>query len=125
LAEMPNARAAGLCYPALVLTDHDELGGAVRFAQAGDELGIQAIIGAELTLGEHHLVLLAEDRIGYGNLSTLITLARMRSDRGEPSVDLDTVARHANGLFALTGCPRGLVPSLVAAGDVDAACEAA
>ena len=148
LPETLMARAAQLGYPALALTDHDELGGAVRFAQAGDELGIGAIIGAEITIhggerkaesGErggypvsdirypqftNHLVLLAETREGYGNLSTLITLARMRSARGEPSVDLDTLAQHASGLFALTGCPRGWVPTLAATGDVHAACEA-
>jgi error-prone DNA polymerase len=147
LPETLIARATQLGYPALALTDHDELGGAVRFAQAGKELGVEAIIGAELTLRgqrtadsghgavrrplsdipcpqSHHLVLLAETREGYGNLSTLITIARMQSARGEPSVDLDTLARHAKGLFALTGCPRGWVPSLAARGDVHAACEA-
>src|SRR5207302_9238454 len=72
----------------------------------------------------HHIVLLAENRTGYGNLSTLITLGRMNHTRGEPSVDLDMLARHADGLFALTGCPRGGVPSLAAAGNVNAACEA-
>src|SRR4051812_42660857 len=50
LPEMLVARAAELGYPALAITDHDELGGAVRFAQAADELGIDAIIGAELTV---------------------------------------------------------------------------
>src|SRR5687767_9934764 len=158
LPETLVARAAELGYPALALTDHDELGGAVRFAQAGGELGIGAIIGAELTVAGtatafdvggstldvrssqspqasnvkrqtsdavHHIVLLSETREGYGNLSTLITLGRMRSARGEPSVDLDTLARHAGGLFALTGCPRGWVPSLVAAGDENAARDAA
>jgi error-prone DNA polymerase len=130
LPETLVARAVELGYPALALTDHDELGGAVRFAQAGSELGVHAIIGAELTLqpnGDNgtHIVLLAETREGYGNLATLITRARMQRARGEPSVDLDTVARHAKGLFALTGCPRGWVPSLAAAGDVDGACEAA
>jgi len=141
LPEMLVARAAQLGYPALALTDHDELGGAVRFAQAGTELGIGAIIGAEVTIAApnseslprpfpfpipqlHHLVLLAETREGYGNLSTLITLARMHHARGEPCVDLDTLARHATGLFALTGCPRGWVPSLAATGNVHAACEA-
>ena len=120
LPETLVARATQLGYPALALTDHDELGGAVRFAQAGSELGVQAIIGAEITIegGQrtadsgrgarspmsdirspafHHLVLLAETREGYGNLSTLITLARMHSARGEPRVDLDTLARHARG----------------------------
>ena len=149
LPEVLVARAAELGFPALALTDHDELGGAVRFAQAASEAGIGAIIGAELTVEEggkrkeegeparafppssflsppssHHLVLLAETREGYGNLSTLITLARMQNARGEPSVDLDTLARHAKGLFALTGCPRGWVPSLAAAGEIDAACDA-
>src|SRR5262249_52034577 len=60
-----------------------------------------------------HLVLLAETREGYGNLATLVTRARMDNGRGEPSVTLDVLAQHAAGLFALTGCPRGWVPSLV------------
>jgi error-prone DNA polymerase len=146
-------RAARLGYPALALTDHDELGGIVAFSQAADELGIEAIVGAEisgigvprsgigeerslLAAGDHphagsgapdclHLTLLAESRTGYGNLSTLITRARMDHPRGQPRVSLDLLARHAEGLFALTGCPRGWVPSLVADGNDDAACEAA
>jgi error-prone DNA polymerase len=126
LPESLIARAAELGYSALALTDHDELGGVVRFSEAGQEHGVKAIIGAELTYSteKHHIVLLAENREGYGNLSTLITLGRMHSSRGEPSVDLETIARHAKGLFALTGCPRGLVPALAASGDVDAACDA-
>jgi len=117
-------RAHDLGHPALALTDHDELGGVVRFAQAAGEMAIGAIIGSELTVGEHHIVLLAETREGYGNLSTLITRGRMDSDRGTPSVSLDLLAQHGRGLFALTGCPRGWVPSLIAAGNVDAAVEA-
>jgi error-prone DNA polymerase len=125
LPETLVERAAQLGYPALALTDHDDLGGAVRFAQAAEEHRIGGIIGGEITVGAHHIVLLAENREGYGNLSTLITLGRMRQSRGEPSVDLDTLARHAAGLFALTGCPRGWVPSLAASGDAHGACEAA
>jgi error-prone DNA polymerase len=71
------------------------------------------------------LVLLAESRQGYAHLSTLITRARMDSPRGHPCVSLDTLARHADGLFALTGCPRGWVPALCAAGDHDGARTAA
>src|SRR5688500_5666157 len=92
LPETLMERARELGYPALALTDHGELVGAVRFAQAGEEFGVSAIIGAELTVGprdtafeaggtpltNQHLVLLAETREGYGNLSTLITLGRMR-----------------------------------------------
>jgi error-prone DNA polymerase len=128
------ARAHELGYPALALTDHDELGAAVRFAQAADEAGINAIIGAELTVDiedpalvatHTHLVLLAESREGYGNLSTLITRARMDRPRGDPSVPLDLLARHARGLFALTGCVRGWVPALLARGRGTAARAAA
>ncbi len=119
-ASIPEAlvdRAAALGMPALALTDHDELGGFVRFAQAARTAGIDAIIGSEITVAGSHLVLLAESRQGYGNLSTLITLGRMGAQRGEPSVALDQVAAHAAGLLALTGCPRGWVPSRLAAGD--------
>jgi error-prone DNA polymerase len=106
------SQAAALGYHALALTDHDELGGFVRFAQAAYATqGFKAIIGAEVTVGAHHLVLLAETREGYGNLSTLITRGRMDSPRGHPRVPLDLVAAHAAGLTALTGCPRGWVPS--------------
>ncbi|MBA2683285.1 MAG: PHP domain-containing protein [Gemmatimonadaceae bacterium] len=123
-------RAVELGYHALAITDHDELGGIVSFAQAGEGDALECIIGAEITVrGDggvpHHLVLLAEDREGYGNLSTMITRARMDTPRGRPSISLDTVAAHAKGLFALTGCPRGLVPRRVRAGDLAGAREAA
>ena len=135
LPETLVARATELGLAALALTDHDELGGSVRFAIAARDAGLPALIGAELTVavdgrsGETplltHLPLLAESRAGYANLSTLITLARRDSPRGSPSVSLDQVASHAAGLFALTGCPRGWVPTLARRGDMEASCEAA
>src|SRR5665213_748218 len=123
-------RAVELGYHALAITDHDELGGIVAFAQAGEGDALECIVGAEITVqGDggvpHHLVLLAEDRTGYGNLSTVITRARMDCPRGRPSLPLSTVAAHARGLFALTGCPRGLVPRRLRAGDAAGAREAA
>ncbi|MFL5617932.1 MAG: DNA polymerase III subunit alpha [Gemmatimonadaceae bacterium] len=134
LPEPLVARAKELGLAALAITDHDELGGTVRFATAAREAELPAIIGAELTVvvpqnGESlvtHLPLLAESRDGYANLSTLVTLARQDvTHRGEARVTLDQLAAHAAGLFALTGCPRGWVPMLAARGDTDAACEAA
>ena len=133
LPETLVSRAVELGLTALAITDHDELGGSVRFATAARDAGLPAIIGAELTVAVGsesggfltHLPLLAESREGYANLSTLITLGRRDSPRGSPSVSLDDVAAHAAGLFALTGCPRGWVPTLAARGESDAACEAA
>jgi error-prone DNA polymerase len=139
-------RAVQLGMPALALTDRDDLGGAVRFATAAVTAGLKGIIGVELTVefpsavrllssqppsavrrlpSDHsQIVLLAENREGYGNLSTLITRARLDHPRGVPRVTLETLARHTTGLFALTGSPRGWVPQLAARGEHDAACEA-
>ena len=123
------ARAVRLGMPALALTDRDDLGGAVRFSTAAATAGLNAIIGVELTVempsDRSHIVLLAENREGYGNLSTLITRARLDHPRGIPRVTLATLARHTNGLFALTGSPRGWVAQLAARGEHDAACEEA
>ncbi|MEO8621307.1 MAG: PHP domain-containing protein, partial [bacterium] len=135
LPEVLVARAKELGLAALAITDHDELGGSVRFAEAADEAGLPGIIGAELTVAIPgtrddeplitHLPLLAESREGYGNLSTLITIGRRDSARGSPCVSLDQLASHTAGLFALTGCPRGWVATLAERGESDAACEAA
>ncbi len=134
LPETLVARAKELGLAALALTDHDELGAQVRFAIAAMDIELPAIVGAELTVVVPHedeqlithLPLLAESREGYANLSTLITLGRADpAKRGSPSVTLEQLAQHADGLFALTGCPRGWVPTLAMRGDVDAACEAA
>jgi error-prone DNA polymerase len=59
---------------------------------------------------------------GYRNLSRLVTLARS-GDRGAPAVAWDTIERHAEGLFCLTGCPHGEVPRLLARGDEASARE--
>jgi len=138
-ASLPEAlveRAHTLGYPALALTDHDELGGVVRFAQAAATVKLGGILGVELTVevedaatidtrscaGEPatprrtHLVLLAESREGYGNLSTLVTRARMDRPRGQPAVSFELLAQHTAGVFALTGCPRGWVPQLAREG---------
>src|SRR5215210_6483274 len=87
LPEPLVARANELGLAALAITDHDELGGIVRFATAARDAALPAIIGAEITVvippttaGAEpfvtHLPLLAESRDGYANLSTLVTLAR-------------------------------------------------
>jgi len=108
------ARAAELRYTALALTDHDDVGGAVRFSKACEASGIFPIFGAEITLADRsHLTLLVENPAGWGNLCTLLSRGRMQSPRGAPGVTFDDVAAHANGLVALSGCPRGRIPRLL------------
>lgn len=136
LPETLAERAAELGYPALAITDHDEMGGVVRFGTACEAVGIGGILGVELTVRvpdefktygtrTTHLVLLAESRDGYRNIASLVTHARMHTDRGSPHVPWDLVTQHARDVFALTGCPRGWVPQLLTEGRDDAAWQAA
>ena len=118
-------RAVQLGYPALALTDHDNLCGAMEFAKEAHSLGIQPITGVEVTLkGGQHLTLLAKTRKGYSNLCQLLSAARATTDRRVPELDFRFLSGHAQGLVLLTGCPRGEAPSLVQEGRLDDAEEA-
>ena len=73
-------QARTLGYPALALTDHDGLAGAMEFAQTAKEWGVQPIIGAEVTFHDgSHLTLLAETPRGYANLSRLLSISHLNS----------------------------------------------
>ena len=109
-------RALELGYEALALTDHDGLHGAMEFAQCARAWGLRPITGAEITLASgYHLTLLCETSRGYANLCRLLTHAHLDHERGKPSVEPDVLARHTEGLIALSGCRRGEVSSLIAA----------
>lgn len=109
--------AAQLGMPALALTDHNGLYGAVRFYKLAQQAGIKPIIGSELTLEDgSHLTLLAKNREGYRNLCRLITAAHLGNERGKPRLPWKVLSEHCEGLIALSGCRRGLVPSLLASG---------
>src|SRR5262249_50775586 len=106
------AAAALHGYPALALTDHDGLWGAMEFAQACKGLGIKPLTGAELTIEDgSHLTLLVQDRTGYRNLCRLVTKAHegTRANPREPApptITLDQLEAHAEGLVCLSGCAR-------------------
>ncbi|HEX2205816.1 MAG TPA: error-prone DNA polymerase [Longimicrobium sp.] len=116
-ASTPEAlasRAAELGYPALALTDHDDLGGAVRFSKACREVGIRPVFGAEITLWDRsHLTLIVENPKGWENLCALVTEGRTAAPRGTPGVSFERLAERAEGLVALTGCPQGRIPRLL------------
>lgn len=117
-------RAHEIGLAALALTDHDDLGGAVRFAYAAKEVGVEAIIGAELTLDDDsHVTLLAESEDGYKNICRLITKSRSSCMRGSPRVTTDDLFENHSGLIALSGCPCGRVPNALARGDVEGAAK--
>ena len=129
------ATAAGkLGYSAFALTDHDGVWGSMEFVQACKEIeacggsAVKAITGAEVTVGTAHLTLLAEDGLGYRNLCRLLTAAhshtRDNSQRsaGQPSVTVEQVEEHADGLVCLSGCAgEGMLAAAWEKGDAAAA----
>src|SRR5690348_14848774 len=111
------ARAAEFGQPALGLTDHGVMNGAVELYKASHKHGIKPIVGCEIYLvddhaaaptarGErNHLTLLAADDAGYRNLVRLSSAGFLEGlQRGKPTVDLAQLEAHAGGVIALTGC---------------------
>ncbi|MBK8137686.1 MAG: PHP domain-containing protein [Chloroflexi bacterium] len=98
-------RAAVLGIPALALTDHDAVYGAVQFQKAAHDARIKPILGAELTLtGDRHLTLLVQDAAGWSNLCALITAGRHSAEKGESRLKPELLAQHSEGLIVLSGC---------------------
>ncbi len=116
-------RAKELGLEALAITDHDNLCGAMEFARSAKALGMKPLIGVELTLcGGSHVTLIAETLDGYRNICRLVTAAHMTAaERTKPELDPSLLARHAEGVICLSGCSRGELRQLVAAGEAEAA----
>lgn len=119
-------RAAELEMPALALTDHDNLYGAVKFMQAAREAGIRPIFGAELTLaGGYHLTLLVENEDGWHNLCYLISAAQRAKPKGQAELPEQELIGCTNGLIALSGCQHGKIATLLRQGKRRQAVEVA
>ncbi len=124
------ARAAELQQPALALTDHGAMFAAIEFYDACKAKGIKPIIGIEAYLAKHsmkdrdakedrnshHLLLLAENNVGYQNLLKIVSAAELEGFYYYPRVDHDFLAAHSAGLICTTGCPSGEVPRLLTDG---------
>jgi DNA polymerase III subunit alpha len=111
------ARAAEFGQPALGLTDHGVMNGAVELHKACAKHGVKPIVGCEIYLVDdhaaagpgkterNHLTLLAADDEGYRNLVKLSSAGFLEGlQRGKPTVDLAQVERYSSGVIALTGC---------------------
>jgi error-prone DNA polymerase len=108
-------RAAAHCgMPALALTDHNSTAAAVKFVSLCEGYGILPILGAEVTMeDETHLTLLAANREGYANLGRLLTEAYRFGGRLSPHTPWCALELYAQNIFCLSGCKKGLVPSLI------------
>ena len=97
-------RAHKLGLSAIALTDRDGLYGVVRAHVKAKELGLQLIIGAQMTLSDDsQLLLLAKSAQGYSNLCRLVSIGRLRSPKGTSSVNWEEVSLCSGDLLALWG----------------------
>lgn len=141
-ADMPTlfTRAAQLKMPALAMTDHGVMFGALDFYKAGREAGVKPILGVEAyvapgsrferTKGEseeryRHLTILATNEVGYRNLLKLVTDGYLEGFYTRPRIDKELLAEHAEGLIGLSGCLGGEVQQLLLAGQRERAVEVA
>jgi len=114
-------KAAALEMPAVAITDHGNLHGAIEFYQAAKDNGIKPIIGCEAYMAPgaikdrpnnqrdaaYHFTLLAKDETGYRNLVKLISTAHLDGFHYKPRIDKELLAAHSAGLIGLSGCLKG------------------
>ena len=120
------AKAAGM--PAMALTDHGNMFGAIEFYNRARAAGVKPIVGVEayVAQGDHrdrtpgkgssnHLVLLARDETGYRNLLKLTSAAYLAGFYYKPRVDKELLRRHSAGIVALSACLKGEVNEKIVA----------
>jgi DNA polymerase III alpha subunit len=121
LSRIPGliGRAKELGMPAVALTDHGVMFGAVEFYQQATKAGLKPIIGCEVYVaprsrfdresdkdrGAYHLTVLAQDLTGYRNLCKLASIAQLEGFYYRPRIDRESLAQYAEGLIVLSGCP--------------------
>jgi DNA polymerase-3 subunit alpha len=128
-------RAAAMGQPAIAVTDHGVLYGAVDLYTEAVAAGIRPIIGCEAYMAPrshrdkegradrdpHHLVLLARDAEGWANLLALVSAAHLDGYYYKPRIDKQLLAQRSRGLICLSGCIGGELPQAILSGDLDAA----
>ncbi len=108
--------------PAVALTDHGVMYGAMEFYYAARDVRLTPIIGCEAYIAprgrfdrtvrdEAHVTLLAADLVGYRNLTALISKGFLEGYYYKPRIDLDLLEKHNDGLIVLSGCMSGMVAS--------------
>jgi DNA polymerase-3 subunit alpha len=130
-------RVKELGMPAVAMTDHGNIFGAVEFVNAAHKAGVKPILGCELYICKkedhniertppegdsyHHLLVLAENEEGYRNLVKITSEASLHGFYYKPRVSKKFLAEHAKGLIGLSGCLKGEVAELLMEGKYEAA----
>jgi DNA polymerase-3 subunit alpha len=133
-------RAKEYQMPAVAMTDHGNIFGAIDFYQHAQKYGIKPIIGCELYVaprsrfdkstyatGEssHHLLVLAKDMDGYKNLMKLVSAGYLEGFYYRPRIDKEILIQHHDGLIGLSACLHGEISDLLLKGNEDGAKKAA
>ncbi|KKN17909.1 hypothetical protein LCGC14_0961040 [marine sediment metagenome] len=131
-------QAYKLDMPALALTDHGNLFGAIDFYQKAKKRKLKPLIGCEVYVAPtsrfkkkkiggqptaYHLTLLAKNKKGYENLMELITGGYLEGFYYHPRVDKEFLSQKGEGLIVLSGCAKGEIPFLLSQNKVDKAKE--
>src|SRR4051812_44447763 len=105
--------------PAVAMTDHGNLFGAVKFYNTAKSAGVNPVIGCEVYVSQqghktrsdtdryNHLVLLCENQEGYRNLIKLVSTSFLEGFYYKPRIDLDLLQSHSKGLIGMSACLRG------------------
>jgi DNA polymerase-3 subunit alpha len=121
----------------VAVTDHGNMFGAVDFYRKAKDAGVKPILGCEAYVAGpkgrkdrtdrtgHHLVLLAENQEGYRNLRYLASMGYLEGHYYHPRIDKELLRERSKGLFGLTACLGGEIPSFLKRGDPDGARKAA
>jgi DNA polymerase-3 subunit alpha len=134
---MKKAKEFGM--PAVAMTDHGNLFGAIEFYQEAKNAGVKPIIGCEAYIAPrshkdrsssmresaYHFTLLAQNETGYRNLVKLISTAHLDGFHYRPRIDKELLAQHSAGLIGLSGCLASEVNSALQANKIDVAKQAA
>lgn len=122
--------------PAIALTDHGNMHGAIDFYKECKKAGIKPIIGVEvyMTPGSrfdktststgkryHHLILLAKNKAGYKNLMKLVSLSNLEGYYYKPRMDKELLRAHSDGIICLSGCMGGELSQTILSGDMEKA----
>lgn len=123
-----KARECGM--DAMALTDHGVMSGVVKFYRQATKAEVKPILGCEIYVAPgdrrdrnvqnghryYHLVLLAENDVGYRNLLQIVSRAHTEGFYYRPRADYELLTAYAEGLIALSGCESGEIPRLLQAG---------
>ncbi len=122
--------------PAVAVTDHGNMFGAIEFYEKAVKKGIKPIIGCEMYISKsdmklknvnekfyNHLILLAKNDTGYKNLSKLVSMSYIDGFYYKPRIDKNVLKEHAEGLIAMSACIKGEIPYEIVKGRLDAAEE--